>query len=141
MEALLARIPYKPEVGCWEWGGTMRGKYGAMKWNGKDQAAHRLMFNAVHGFYPVEVRHRCDNPPCCRPDHLEGGVRQDNVDDRVNRGRSARMPGRTNPNARYTEEQIAEVLRLLAEGRTGKDVAAMTGVDKTAVSRFKRGAR
>lgn len=141
LPALLSRVPDKPVVGCWVWGSTMRGRYGVMKWNGTDQAAHRLMFEATYGYSTTEVRHRCDNPPCVRPDHLEGGTRQDNVNDRVNRGRSARLPGRHNPNARYTTEEIEEVLRLLGDGHTGKEVAAMTGVDRTAVSRFKNGAR
>jgi hypothetical protein len=134
MSSLMSRVPEKPVDGCWIWGGTMRGKYGVMKWNGKDQAAHRLMFNAVHGYYPTEVRHRCDNPPCVRPDHLEGGTRQDNVDDRVNRGRSARSPGRTNPNARYTEKQVAEVLAAKGSG-TGDEVATRLGVNRNFVYR------
>lgn len=118
----------------------MRGKYGVMKWNGQDQAAHRLMFNAVHGYYPVEVRHRCDNPPCVRPEHLEGGSRQDNVDDRVNRGRSARRPGRANPNARYTGEQVEAVLSLKGT-MTGDQAAAETGVNRNAVYRIWGGQR
>lgn len=134
MEMLLARVADKPSDGCWEWASARRNGYGVMKWNGRDQAAHRLMFNAVHGYYPEEVRHRCDNPPCVRPDHLEGGGRQDNVDDRVNRGRSARLPGRANPNARYTDEQVQAVIARKGTA-TGDTVAAELGVNRNFVYR------
>jgi hypothetical protein len=34
------------------------------------------------------VRHKCDNPPCFRFDHLEVGTQADNVADAVARGRN-----------------------------------------------------
>lgn len=141
IDMLLARIPLQPTDGCWEWGGTMRGKYGVMKWHGKDVGAHQLMFFAVHGYFPAETRHTCDNPPCCRDIHLLNGDRQLNVNDRVERGRSARAPGRSNPNARYTAEQVAEVVRLWRTGLTGDQVAAVTGVNRNAVYRIGKGQR
>ncbi len=139
MQTLLARLPHRPEGQCWEWKGTFRGKYGVLKWNGKNQAAHRLMFFATYGYFPMETRHTCDNPPCCNPDHLLGGGRKENVADRVNRGRSARMPGRSNPNSRYTSEQVQSVRELTAQGLTGDAIAARTGINRNAVYRIRNG--
>jgi hypothetical protein len=44
----------------------------------------------------VVIRHSCDNRPCCEPLHLLSGTHADNVQDRVARGRTARMFGVAN---------------------------------------------
>jgi hypothetical protein len=33
--------------------------------------------------------HRCDNPPCCNPDHLFAGFARDNVGDMISKGRQS----------------------------------------------------
>jgi hypothetical protein len=38
------------------------------------------------------VCHRCDNPPCVRPDHLFLGTVQENNEDRERKGRGYRPP-------------------------------------------------
>lgn len=52
--------------------------------------AHRLAYTyAIGEIGPgLVVRHRCDNAPCVRPDHLETGTQQQNVQDMVERGRA-----------------------------------------------------
>lgn len=42
-----------------------------------------------HGDIPdgMVVRHKCDNPSCTNPDHLELGTRRQNVMDKIKRGR------------------------------------------------------
>lgn len=75
------------EGGCWEWRGARNGHgYGLLN---KDRA-HRLMWEARNGPIPdgLVIRHRCDNPPCLRPDHLEVGTKKQNSRDMVERGRS-----------------------------------------------------
>jgi len=53
------------------------------------------------------VRHRCDNPRCINPVHLERGTQLDNVRDRVERDRSAK--GERNGKSRLTDAQRAEI--------------------------------
>ena len=52
---------------------------------------HRLVWEA-HNAEPIPenmvVRHTCDNPQCCNPNHLLLGTMQDNVDDMFSRGRN-----------------------------------------------------
>ena len=62
--------------------------YGNMKVKGKDVKAHRLSVKlSGREIAGKVVRHKCDNPACVNPDHLETGSHQDNVDDMLYRGR------------------------------------------------------
>lgn len=81
--------------GCWEWrGGLNDSGYGvisAPRLGLGSARVHRLMWEMHNG--PIEdsnlvVRHRCDNPPCINPDHLEVGTHEQNMQDMVDRNRS-----------------------------------------------------
>lgn len=74
--------------------------YALVSYQGRTQAMHRLTWAASTGvtigdLKGVVVRHKCDNPRCIEPTHLESGSRADNNRDRAERGRSAkRVPSR-----------------------------------------------
>ena len=78
---------------CWEWMNS--GTYGHF-YIGKGQArpAHRIAYELTYGDIPVGlcVCHHCDNPPCCNPTHLFVGTVQDNMRDKVAKGRGKRTP-------------------------------------------------
>ena len=77
--------------GCWEWRGTRsEDGYGLIhikKLATSNLRVHRLMWEMHNGPIPdgLVVRHRCDNPPCVNPDHLEVGTKKDNAADMVQR--------------------------------------------------------
>lgn len=76
---------------CWEWTGARNHKgYGEIGADGRVQKAHRIAWVLTYGpiHDGVDVLHRCDNPPCCRPDHLFLGDDADNMADMVRKGRS-----------------------------------------------------
>jgi hypothetical protein len=79
--------------GCWEWSaGRVRRKganYGRFAIEGTHVRTHRLAWELTHGAIPegLWVLHRCDNPPCCNPDHLYLGTVVENVRDMHERGR------------------------------------------------------
>lgn len=63
---------------CWRWTGETVGhtKYGRVTFY-RDRKkihvrAHRVAYLLTHGQIDdnLECCHRCDNPACCRPDHL-----------------------------------------------------------------------
>jgi hypothetical protein len=76
--------------GCWEWQ-RYRNEHGyGRMWRPKVYA-HRASFEAFVGPIPsgLSVLHRCDNPPCCNPEHLFLGTRADNMRDMCAKGRCA----------------------------------------------------
>jgi len=77
---------------CWEWqGGKSPLGYGRVRHEGKDWFAHRVAYYLIYGVHPgnLSVCHKCDNPPCVRPDHLFLGTRHDNMMDSARKGRNA----------------------------------------------------
>lgn len=128
--------------GCWEWQGR-RDKDGYEKFwiGGRQYYAHRLMLEIADGA-PVPsdrvVRHKCDNPPCANPEHLLSGTNRDNVQDRVQRDRTAR--GERNANTQMTEEAVREVVSLFATGVLNQaEIARKMGVSRTVISLILRG--
>lgn len=91
-DALFRRLEGRKQVtetGCWEFTGHLVNGYGYLRWQGATIGIHRLVASAVHGMdlrNPTLVaRHKCDNPPCFNPDHIEPGTQLDNQRDRRER--------------------------------------------------------
>ena len=75
--------------GCWLWVGSINHRYGWLVVRGRKVRAHRFSYELAYGLIPVGllVLHRCDNPPCVRPDHLFVGTQTDNMQDMLRKGR------------------------------------------------------
>lgn len=92
-ERLWAKV--RRSDGCWEWTGKRlpRG-YGQIRINEPRVMVltHRVSYELAFGPIPegMNVCHRCDNPPCVRPDHLFLGTTQENATDRKLKGRGHR---------------------------------------------------
>lgn len=91
------------ERGCWEWAANRSPRgYGKVTVGQQDLRSHRLAWMIFRGDIPENlfVLHRCDNPPCCNPDHLFLGTSQDNEDDKTAKNRQSKGDlhyARTNP--------------------------------------------
>lgn len=122
---------------CWEWTGARDQKgYGALVWAGRVHGSHRIAWELTNG--PItdglHVLHRCDNPPCVRPDHLFLGTHRDNMRDRDRKGRLVNLRGEQHPQARLTDAQVAEVRARRAAGATTVALAAEYGVGQKNIS-------
>ena len=78
---------------------------------GRFTRAHRVAYCFARGI-PIHyiqgyvIRHTCDNPRCINPEHLLLGTHQDNMDDKVARGRQAKLKGVVNGRAKLTEKDV-----------------------------------
>lgn len=112
---------------CWPWlAGKASGGYGCFCVNGHGHAAHRFAYEFSNGPIPDDlcVLHRCDNPPCCNPNHLFLGTIADNNRDRKLKGRTYRPIGIKHHNAKLTDTQVIEIRRLYSCGNVSHNQLA-----------------
>lgn len=75
---------------CWLWHGSKNNAgYGSIGFRKKSIMAHRLSWRLHFGNIPAGqvVMHKCDNPGCVNPDHLQLGTYRDNARDAIDKGR------------------------------------------------------
>lgn len=118
--------------------------YGTLEYKGRSYMAHRLSYCFANGvehedIRDLVVRHDCDNPACVNPDHLSIGTVQDNVDDRVRRGRQHDNSGEKNGRSKLTNSQREEIRaryipRCLVNGQAA--LAREYGVHQSQISRI-----
>jgi hypothetical protein len=55
----------------------------------RHMTAHRYAWILKHGEPKdgLHILHKCDNPPCCNPDHLRLGTHDENMAEMLARGR------------------------------------------------------
>lgn len=116
-----------PEA-CWEWKlsrNIRRGGYGTFYVSCKPMRAHRAAYQFTFGEIPsgLVVLHKCDNPPCCNPNHLSLGTLKDNSLDCIAKGRHKTLPGSRNHQARFTEADVIEMRRLFSNGISMAQIA------------------
>lgn len=127
---------------CWEWTGARRGDgYGHVSINGRDHGAHRVAFTIANGHWPIGVvRHKCDNPRCVNPEHLEEGTQSQNVADCINRGRRKENHGSLNGRAKLTQDDVDAIRRAYqVPGATVRSVAPLFGITSSQVWRIVSG--
>ena len=78
--------------------------------------------------------HKCDTPSCVNPEHLYLGSNDDNVADKVSKGRS--LSRAKNPAAKLTEEQVSNI-RL--DDRTQRVIAKDYKVSQATIHAIKAG--
>jgi hypothetical protein len=139
---------------CWDWIAGLRGagrnSYGAFWAQGRMWKAHRIAYQLVNGpvSSDVVIRHTCDRPRCCNPNHLIAGTVADNNYDKALRGRAPRITGarhgrHTRPeatargsrhgNAVLDEIKVRDIKRRLRAGESRTGIASVFGVSKRTI--------
>ena len=115
-----------------------RGNHGypMIKYRGRTTRIFRMVYQDCWGEIPegMVVRHKCDNPACVNPSHLELGTHQDNTNDKIAREREnyTGQPGVDNPRVKITEEIVKEL--RADKTSTNKALAAKYGITHSNVS-------
>jgi HNH endonuclease/helix-turn-helix resolvase-like protein len=122
---------------CWLWLGSRAPEgYGHLNTVGKMKLAHRVSWELCNGPIPdgICVLHKCDNPPCVRPDHLFLGTKLDNPTDRLIKGRLGRV-------TKLNEESVYSMWQLYQNGTSLGELAAQFNVNYSTIWRITHGHR
>lgn len=138
-ERLLARSR-RTATGCLEWTGSRdRFGYGWIKNGRRSVKTHRASFATF--VRPLrdgeEVCHRCDNPPCIEPTHLDAADHATNMADMLAKGRRrpdiGYVKGESHHQAKLTAAQVREIRRKRAGGAKYDELVAEYGMSKTTI--------
>lgn len=128
---------------CWEWLGNrnLTTNYGRYTAHSKTESTHRLAYEFTFGPIPTGkfIRHRCDNPPCCNPNHLLIGTHADNMADKARRGRLVIYHGANHVNAKLTEDEVRQIRQEVALGINRKSLAKKYKVSLQTIYNTSRG--
>jgi hypothetical protein len=157
--------------GCWPWTGLVdKDGYGKVRNNGRDTRTHQFAYALTFGNLPDDlpcVCHRCNNPPCCRPDHLYADTNAGNIRYRNSLGRHPhgdthwtrlhpeRLPrgdahptrlhpetvtrGEKHPRATLTEALVLKIMEMSAKGDKPKRIATTLGLNRSTVAHVIKG--
>jgi len=130
---------------CWPWLGFCNEKgYGRVWINGKGYYAHRVIYQLANPgtirraapkdrFASGFLRHKCDNPLCCNPAHLEIGTHADNMRDKLERGRQHTFMSIESPRAKLTAHDAQQIRLHRANGVTRKALALLYEVSVSTI--------
>lgn len=140
-QPLRDRFFAKVDVGglddCWLWRGSKTSTgYGRIGLGGRELGtapAHRVSYLLHVGEIPdgMVVMHKCDNPSCVNPNHLEVGTQADNLSDMRAKGRGKGgngLSGEKHPLSKLTASQVVDIRSKRANGRTIQSLADEYGV-------------
>lgn len=132
---------------CWLWLSSCdKHGYGRLS-VGRDgkrlpELAHRLAYKTFVGPVAdhIEVRHTCDNPPCCNyKRHLKPGSHRQNMKDFATRGHGNR--GESNGRSKLTAAGVYKIRALFASGNSVGAISKQLNLKHQLVSKIVRGDR
>ena len=139
-----AKVDKRGPDECWLWTASkVTSGYGYFKAGKRAIGAHRAAWTIASGTAPEAglcVCHRCDVRECCNPAHLFLGTNDDNVADKVSKGRQARTIGESHPMVKLTEALVLSIRAERADtGISYNKLGAKHGISKRQAMRIVAG--
>tara|TARA_R110000868_G_scaffold25423_9_gene99228 strand:- start:31103 stop:31552 length:450 start_codon:yes stop_codon:yes gene_type:complete len=140
MERFWSKVDRKGMYDCWLWLAAKNGNgYGAFQLKSYTQiAAHRYAWILRKG-RPIPkgmvIRHSCNRPLCCNPNHLSIGTMKDNSLDMINSNRS--MKGEKNHKSKLCADDVIQIKKFLTEGKTMEEIGKIYNVTKQVIFNIK----
>ena len=136
--ALAAQVATRGPNDCWLWAARSKSRgYGQVSFCGQRFFAHQVAFDlafprlaARRKSKQLTVSHRCHEPLCCNPAHLEVLTLRENIN--RNRGRKD-MSGERNHQAKISAEVAGRIHELIAEGEKSTRILARVAAEKGVV--------
>jgi hypothetical protein len=119
---------------CWEWQGVKNILgYGFIVYRKEKKIkiqAHRASWIIHKGVIKngLLVCHHCDNPSCVNPSHLFLGTTQDNMTDKVRKGRASSLHGEKNPSHKLSIFEVVQIRNKYSNNYEQKQLAIDYGV-------------
>lgn len=136
-ERILRNIEIFPS-GCWIWKSfKSKSGYAEITWKGEKKRTNRISFEVFKDKIPtgMYVCHTCDNPLCVNPDHLYIGTHQDNIDDKLKKGRQSK--GKEIGRSKLDEEKVNEIRRIAEKEEFSHErIGEIFGVSQSCISRI-----
>jgi predicted DNA-binding protein YlxM (UPF0122 family) len=144
-----ASLTANPEK-CWEWNGwVLKGAkpYGQFTINGTVFQSHRVAYFLHYKKDPstLHVLHKCDNHKCVNPNHLFLGTNNDNIQDKIKKGRYRSNKGKKwtteygnwkNCRSKLTESQYHEIINLYSTGDVSlRHLATLYNVSRPVIAK------
>lgn len=102
---------------CWIWTGALDSAgYATIRVDGRLRRASHIALELKLGNIPKDkiVMHKCDNPKCVNPEHLEIGTTLLNSNDKIQKNRGKWLKGENHPGAKLTSKQVDELREIYA---------------------------
>ncbi len=88
----------------------------------------------------LDVCHTCDNPRCVRIEHLFLGPALVNMRDMIKKGRARHPTGIENGVAKFTAEQVGQILAMLETGLVNNNqISKHFGCDRKTIGQMRKG--